>query len=244
MQKAEQRNLTYYPVVAQILLIDDNEVDGRMLQEFLEAEGHAVRREVNGQAGLKALWEARPDLVLLDVVMPEMDGWTTCSRMREVSSTPIIMLTSLNREDEIIKGLELGADDFVSKPASPKQLAARIAAVLRRTHEAAHTSEENGVIYDDGQLTIDVDSHEVRLGGTQVDLSPTEFKLLVVLAGAPGRMHGYAALLRQVWGPEYVDELDFLRVYVSRLRRKLEADPNDPKRIMTERGFGYRFARP
>ena len=230
--------------MARILLIDDSEIDSRMVQDYLESGGHTVRREPNGQAGLRALWEARPDLVLLDVVMPEMDGWITCARIREVSDTPIIMLTSLNRDDEVVKGLELGADDFVSKPLSPRQLTARIEAVLRRSQRAAVVPAGQAVpLYDDGQLRIDVDTHEVRLDAALIELSPTEFKLLVALAGTPGRVHTFTALLTQVWGPEYVDDLDFLRVYISRLRHKLEADPNSPTWILTERGFGYRFAR-
>jgi two-component system KDP operon response regulator KdpE len=230
--------------VARILLIDDSDVDARVVQDYLESAGHEVRREANGSAGLRAMWEGRPDVVLLDVVMPEMDGWTTCSRIREVSDTPIIMLTSLNREEDIVRGLELGADDFLSKPLSLRQLGARILAVLRRSQRDSAAAEQGGVVYDDGDLTIDVQSHEVRLDGTLLDLSPTEFKLLTALARAPGRLHTYAELLSQVWGPEYVDDIEFLRVYISRLRQKIETDPSNAVRILTERGFGYRLARP
>jgi two-component system KDP operon response regulator KdpE len=173
-----------------------------------------------------------------------MDGWTTCSRIREVSDTPIIMLTSLNREEDIVRGLELGADDFLSKPLSLRQLGARILAVLRRSLRDSAAAEQGGIVYDDGDLTIDVQSHEVRLAGALLELSPTEFKLLTALARAPGRLHTYAELLSQVWGPEYVDDIEFLRVYISRLRQKIETDPSNAVRILTERGFGYRLARP
>ena len=151
------------------------------------------------------------------------------------------MLTSLDREEEIVRGLELGADDFVSKPVSPRQLIARVKAVLRRAH--SHADESGEFRYDDGDLMIDTAQHEVLLSGQPVDLSPTEFRLLVALAEAPGRVHEYGSLLASVWGDEYVDDIDFLRVSIWRLRKKLEGVPDHPTRIVTERGFGYRFVR-
>ena len=224
-----------------ILVIDDNERDRRLLRDALEHEGYSVESAADGVEGLKVLFERRPDVVVLDVIMPSMDGWTVCQRIREITDVPVVMLTSLNRDEEVVKGLELGADDFVSKPVSPRQLIARVRAVLRRARAPA--TVEEAFKYDDGSLVIDVDHHEVRLEGEPVELSPTEFRLLVALAEAPGRVHAYAALLSRVWGSEYMDDIDFLRVYVWRLRKKLEKDPDKPVRILTERGFGYRFAR-
>ncbi len=222
-----------------VLIIDDNSADRRLLKDALEHAGHSVEEAADGRTGLKVLFASRPDIVVLDVLMPEMDGWTVCQRIREVTDVPIIMLTSLNRPDEVVKGLELGADDFVSKPISPKELVARVRAVLRRAR-AAPTTEE-AFTYDDGSLLVDVGQHVVRLDGDPVELSPTEFRLLVALAESPGRVHTYEALLGHVWGSEYVDDIDFLRVYIWRLRKKLEKDPDNPARIQTERGFGYRF---
>jgi two-component system KDP operon response regulator KdpE len=171
-----------------------------------------------------------------------MDGWTVCQRIREITDVPIIILTALNQPDEEVKGLELGADDFVSKPISPRRLVARVRAVLRRARAPLATQED--FIYEDGGLRIDVAHHQVRVGGELVELSPTEFRLLVALAEGAGRVQPSASLLRQVWGPEYVDDADFLRIYIWRLRQKLEPDPEQPIRILTERGFGYRLAGP
>jgi DNA-binding response OmpR family regulator len=227
--------------MTRVLVIDDAQADRRLLRDALEADGFDVEEAQDGQEGLRKLFADRPDAVLLDVLMPGMDGWAVCERIREFTETPVIMLTSLDREEEIVRGLELGADDFVSKPVSPRQLIARVKAVLRRAH--SHTEESDEFRYDDGTLVIDTVQHEVLLSGRTVDLSPTEFKLLVSLAEAPGRVHEYGSLLASVWGDEYVDDIDFLRVYVWRLRKKLEDTPEHPKRIVTERGFGYRFVR-
>jgi two-component system KDP operon response regulator KdpE len=224
-----------------ILVIDDNGRDRRLLRDALEREGYAVDEAADGAEGLKVLFASRPDVVVLDVIMPKMDGWAACQRIREMTDVPVIMLTSLDRDEEVVKGLELGADDFVSKPVSPRQLIARVRAVLRRARAPATTGE--AFAYSDGSLLIDVAQHLVRLEGEPVELSPTEFRLLVALAEAPGRVHPYAALLSRVWGTEYVDDVDFLRIYIWRLRKKLEKDTEKPSRILTERGFGYRFVR-
>jgi two-component system KDP operon response regulator KdpE len=227
--------------VEYILVIDDNDRDRRLLRDALEQEGYGVEEAADGAEGLRVLFSSRPDVVVLDVIMPKMDGWKVCQRIREITDVPIIMLTSLDRDEEVVKGLELGADDFVSKPVSPRQLIARVRAVLRRARAPATTVE--AFTYSDGSLLIDVAQHFVRLEGEPVELSPTEFRLLVALAEAPGRVHPYGALLSRVWGSEYVDDIDFLRVYIWRLRKKLEKDTEKPSRILTERGFGYRFVK-
>jgi two-component system KDP operon response regulator KdpE len=226
--------------VAKILVIDDNSRDRRLLRDALEAEGYEVEEAAGGTEGLRALFTSRPDLVVLDVLMPSMDGWTVCQRIREITDVPVIMLTALNQPEEEVKGLELGADDFVSKPLSPRQLVARVRAVLRRTRAPIATQDD--FVYEDRALRIDVAHHQVWLEGEPVELSPTEFRLLVALAEGAGRVQPSASLLRQVWGPEYVDDVDFLRIYIWRLRKKLELDPEQPIRILTERGFGYRLA--
>lgn len=227
--------------MTKVLIIDDAPADRRLLRDALEADGFEVEEAEDGQGGLRKLFASRPDVIVLDVLMPNMDGWEVCKRVREITETPIVMLTSLDREEEIVRGLDLGADDFVSKPVSPRHLIARVKAVARRAH--SHDEETTGFRYDDGALLVDTEQHEVLLNGEAVTLSPIEFKLLVALAEAPGRVHEYASLLKRVWGDEYVDDIDFLRVYVWRLRKKLEKDPDKPTRILTERGFGYRFAR-
>jgi len=227
--------------MTRILVIDDAQADRRLLRDALENDGFEVEEAQDGQEGLRKLFADHPDAVVLDVLMPGMDGWAVCERIREFTETPVIMLTSLDREEEIVRGLELGADDFVSKPVSPRQLIARVKAVLRRAH--SHADESGEFRYDDGDLMIDTAQHEVLLSGQPVDLSPTEFRLLVALAEAPGRVHEYGSLLASVWGDEYVDDIDFLRVYIWRLRKKLEGVPDHPTRIVTERGFGYRFVR-
>ena len=228
--------------VAKILVIDDNSRDRRLLRDVLEAEGYEVEEAAGGTEGLRVLFASRPDLVVLDVLMPSMDGWTVCQRIREITDVPVIMLTALNQPEEEVKGLELGADDFVSKPLSPRQLVARVRAVLRRTRAPVATQDD--FVYEDRALRIDVAQHQVRLEGEPVELSPTEFRLLVALAEGAGRVQPSASLLRQVWGPEYVDDVDFLRIYIWRLRKKPEPDPEQPIRILTERGFGYRLAGP
>jgi two-component system KDP operon response regulator KdpE len=226
--------------MARVLVIDDNPLDRKIARDSLSSTGLAVEEAADGAAGLRSLYQHKPDLVLLDVIMPGMDGWTVCARIRELCDVPIIMLTSLNREEEMVRGLNLGADDFVSKPISPNHLVARVQAVLRRAQAPAPFARD--VFYDDGALRIDAAKHEVVLNSEAVELTPTEFKLLLVLAAKPGQVHTYHALLTSVWGPEYADDIDFLRVYVWRLRKKLEADSEKPHWIRTERGFGYRFA--
>ena len=226
--------------MARVLVIDDNGLDRKIARDSLASAGLDVEEAADGAAGLRTLYQNRPDLVLLDVIMPGMDGWTVCERIRELCEVPIILLTSLNREEEMVRGLNLGADDFVSKPISPSHLVARVRAVLRRVQAPVPPARD--VFYDDGTLLIDAGKHKVTLAGEPVELTPTEFKLLLALAAKPGHVHTYDALLTSVWGPEYADDIDFLRVYVWRLRKKLEADSERPHWIRTERGFGYRFA--
>jgi two-component system KDP operon response regulator KdpE len=224
--------------VNRVLIIDDNTLHRRVLVDALAHVGFSVEQAADGATGLRQVFSSRPDVVLLDVMMPGMDGWEVCKRIRELCDTPIIMLTSLNREEEMIRGLDLGADDFVSKPASPDHLLARIRAVLRRAERGPPPASLD---YDDGVLSIDATRHEVRLNGEPVTLTPTEFRLLSTLAQAPERVHPFAELLSTIWGPAYIDDIEFLRVYIWRLRKKLEANPEHPRWLITERGFGYRF---
>ena len=227
--------------MATVLLVDDNDLDRKIARDSLQHAGFEVAEAADGAAGLRALYDSHPDVVVLDVLMPAMDGWTVCQRVRELSSVPIIMLTSLDREEEMVRGLDLGADDFLAKPISPMHLAARVRAILRRTGESAPEASP-GLVYHDEALSIDVSTHTVLLNGEPVDLTPTEFRLLVALAENAGKVQGTLSLLSNIWGPEYVDDVDFLRVYVWRLRKKLEHRDQPHRWIHTERGFGYRFA--
>jgi DNA-binding response OmpR family regulator len=225
--------------MTRVLVIDDNALDRKIARDALTHEGFEVETASDGATGLRAFYVFQPDVVVLDVLMPVLDGWTVCQRVRELSSVPIIMLTALNRDEEMVRGLDLGADDFVAKPISPSHLVARVRAAIRRAQAPPHA--QAALLYDDGILSINVLEHWVHICDTAIDLTPTEFRLLVALAQAPHRVHTSAALLAQVWGPEYVDDVDFLRVYVWRLRKKLEGDSETPRWIHTERGFGYRF---
>ncbi len=223
-----------------LLLIDDSEDIQKLVGMFLERDGYKVISASNGKEGLRALAKIRPDLVLLDIMMPEVDGWVTCQRIREISSVPIIMLTAKTQERDIVRGLELGADDYVTKPFDPAELRARIRALLRRAKEAT-TDDSAPLVLDDGWLHIDMGKRIVKTDGTQVDLTPTEFRLLAALIQKLDCVIPHRQLLSQVWGPEYTEEVHYLKLYVRYLRQKLEQDPSNPQYLLTEWGVGYRF---
>lgn len=221
-----------------ILIIDDDAALAKIVQINLEREGFKTVVAFTGVEGLQKAYSNQPDLVILDIMMPGMDGWVTCRRLREISDVPIIMLTARGMEADIVKGLELGADDYIVKPFGTKELLARIHALLRRTDSA---STKKPPIYSDGELTMDFVKRLVTVRGEQVDLTPTEFKLLSNFVQNEGRVLPHSFLLTQVWGPEYADEVNYLKLYVRYLRQKIEKDPSDPQYILTEWGVGYRF---
>jgi two-component system KDP operon response regulator KdpE len=191
-------------------------------------------------AGLKKAYALKPDLILLDLMLPGMDGWQTCSRFREMSDVPIIMLTALDSDNHIIQGLEMGADDYIVKPVSTDVLVARIRAMLRRTPRSRPRHDTpTAITYDD--LTIDFDKHVVWVNGKQIQLTPNEFSLLAVLIRNRGRVVSHDYLLSEVWGPQYADEKNYLRLYIRYLRQKIEKDPSNPQLIHSEWGIGYRF---
>jgi DNA-binding response OmpR family regulator len=191
--------------------------------------------------GLQRAYGSKPDLIILDVMLPGMDGWQTCQRFREMSNVPIIMLTALGSEENVVKGLELGADDYLVKPVTMKELGARVKALLRRAYGNNGSPTEISKIIQHEGLVIDFDKHEVTLRDNRIDLSPTEFKLLSCLVKHKGRVLPHDFLLTQVWGPEYAGELDHLRLYISYLRKKIEKNPSKPELIQNEWGVGYRF---
>jgi len=186
------------------------------------------------------MYQGHPDLLILDIIMPAMDGWTVCQRVREVSNIPIIMLTAQSEPEEIVKGLDLGADDYLVKPFEMSVLLARVRANLRRAASEPTVMRRN-VVYSDDYLTVNFDEHRVTVRGEPVRLTPTEFNLLAHLVEASPRIVPYRELLEQTWGFEYIDDIDYLRVYIWHLRRKLEPNPKEPTYIINELGVGYRF---
>jgi two-component system KDP operon response regulator KdpE len=221
-----------------VLVVDDESRMVEFIAMNLELEGFRVVRAANGSEALEKASKEHPDLVLLDIMMPEMDGFETLQGLRETSSVPVIFLTAKSEEVDRIKGLDLGADDYITKPFSPRELASRIRAVLRRTEPAAVTSSE---IVVDKELRVNFDQRKVRVRGQEVRLRPTEYRLLYQLVTNPGKLLTHEVLLSRVWGAEYRDEDQYVRLYITYLRQKIEKDPKNPKYILSERGLGYRF---
>ena len=224
-----------------ILLVDDDVLLSKTFQLILIDMGFQVEMAHNGVEGLKKAYSLQPDVILLDVMMPDMDGWETCQRFKEMCDVPIIMLTAIDSQENVIKGLDLGADDYIVKTVTAEELGARIRAVLRRASRSNVSAGKQKPIITQDNLVIDFDRHEVTVDNERIDLSPTEFRLLSVLARHKGRVLPHDFLLTQVWGPEYIGEIDYLRLYISYLRRKLEKDPSNPSLIYNEWGVGYRF---
>ena len=224
-----------------ILVIDDDATLLDLLRQSLGKAGYKVITATNGLSGLQRMYEERPDLIILDVMMPRMDGWETCRRIREMSQVPIIMLTAKDEEADKIKGFEHGVDDYVTKPFSFAELTARVAAVLHRTHQ--RPTRRRPAIYRVEDLVIDLENRRVTKDGEVLDLTPTEYRLLATLVENAGRVLSHEQLLSDVWGPEYVDDTGYVKRYIWYLRQKLEDDPSRPRYILTERGFGYRFRR-
>ncbi|MFI5274642.1 MAG: response regulator transcription factor [Ktedonobacterales bacterium] len=222
-----------------VLVVDDEPKLIDVVRMNLEVEGYRVLEASTGVEALERLQADLPDLVLLDVMMPELDGFETLKRIRAVSQVPVIMLTVRSEETDRIRGLEIGADDYLAKPYSPRELQTRIKALLRRTFTPAPARKTRIVVDDD--LIIDFSKHEVLVRGQKVALRPTEYRLLYHLVNNAGRLMTHDALLSKVWGHEYRDESQYVRLYITYLRQKLERDPAKPRYILTERGMGYRF---
>ncbi len=221
-----------------ILVVDDEERMVRFIRMNLEHDGFRVMEAFNGRQAVDKLRD-NPDLILLDVMMPDLDGFEVLEMIREISNVPVIMLTAKGEEDDRVRGLELGADDYITKPFSPRELISRVKAVLRRTEAASGSM--HGLIEVDERLKIDFDRREVWLEGKLVKLRPTEHRLLYHLVQNAGWVISHDQLLQKVWGYEYRDEPHYVRLYINYLRQKLEKDPANPKYILTERGVGYRF---
>jgi DNA-binding response OmpR family regulator len=221
-----------------ILAVDDEPRYIRLLEVNLTTEGYLVRSAANGQQAVEAVAADRPDLILLDIMMPIMDGFTACERIREFSTIPIIMLTAKGEERDRVRGLDAGADDYIVKPFSAQELLARVRAVLRRA-ERQEIGDFHQPIFRHRELEIDLPRAQVTCAGRPVSLTATEYRLLQTLAGAIGQMLTSEELLTGVWGPEYVDDKEILWVCLSRLRQKIEPDPKIPVHIVTKQGLGY-----
>jgi len=222
-----------------ILVVDDEERMARFIHLNLEHDGFRVVEAYKGLQAIQALRDSLPDLVLLDVMLPDLDGFEVLKMIREVSSVPVIMLTAKGEEDDRVHGLELGADDYVTKPFSPRELVSRVRAVLRRA-EVVSSGPHELIVVDD-RLKIDFGRREVWVDGALVKLRPTEYRLLYHLVQNAGWVLTYDQLLSKVWGYEYRDEPHYVRLYINYLRQKIEKDPAAPQYILTERGVGYRF---
>lgn len=222
-----------------ILVVDDEERMVRFIRLNLEQDGFRVIEAFNGSQAINRVRSELPDLVLLDVMMPDIDGFEVLKLIRETSNVPVIMLTAKGEEDDRVRGLELGADDYITKPFSPRELVSRVRAVLRRTESASQTT--HGLIEVDDRLKIDFDRREIWVNDELVKLRPTEYRLLYHLVQNAGWVLTHDQLLAKVWGYEYRDEPHYVRLYINYLRKKLEEDPANPKYILTERGIGYRF---
>ena len=222
-----------------ILVVDDEERMVRFIRLNLEHDGFQVSEAFNGTQAINKLRSSMPDLILLDVMMPDIDGFEVLKMIREIHTVPVIMLTAKGEEEDRIRGLESGADDYITKPFSPRELVSRVRAVLRRTETSAGTT--HGLIEVDDRLKIDFDRREVWVDGEQVQLRPTEYRLLYHLVQNAGWVISHDQLLAKVWGYEYRDEPHYVRLYINYLRKKIEKDPSNPQYILTERGVGYRF---
>jgi two-component system KDP operon response regulator KdpE len=222
-----------------ILVVDDEKRMVRFIQLNLEHDGFRVLSAYNGTEAIEQVRNELPKLVLLDIMLPDIDGFEVLRRIRQISSVPVIMLTAKGEEDDRVRGLEEGADDYVTKPFSPRELVSRVRAVLRRT-EAAGTGSSDVIEVDD-RLKLDFNRREIWIEGELVRLRPTEYRLLYHLVQNAGWVVTHEQLLTKVWGYEYRDEPHYVRLYINYLRKKLEEDPSNPKYILTERGVGYRF---
>ncbi len=223
-----------------ILVVDDEPHLVDLLTSILEQNDYNVIEAGNGREAISKARELIPDLILLDVMLPGMDGFETLKDLRLVTNAPVIMLTVQASEADRVRGLELGADDYIAKPFSHRELISRVKAALRRA-AMAPTVSNDGLIKIDDRLSFDQDKREVIVDGHSVKLRPTEFRLLAQLVKNAGRLLTHEALLTRVWGREYRDDTQLLRLYITYLRQKIEQDPSHPKYILNERGLGYRF---
>ena len=230
------------PKKATILAVDDEPHVLKLVKANLESSGYRVLTAGDGEQAVEMVEREVPDLVLLDLMLPKMDGYAVCRCVREFSAVPIIMLTARSSEVDLVHGFEVGADDYLTKPFSVTELLMRVQAVLRRSKWPEEVAIRRG--FKAGPIEIDFAQHRVSLDGEPVKLTPTEYRLLTYLASNANRVILHRELLRAVWGPEYGDETEYLRVYIRYLRQKLEPEPSQPRYLLTQPGAGYMFHQP
>ncbi|MBV7327298.1 response regulator transcription factor [Chloroflexi bacterium TSY] len=225
-----------------ILVVDDDELILQSMEAILEDEGADVVGAGNGEAALRLFYDFRPELVILDILMPGLDGWEICKQIRLLSDVPIIMLTGLDDSDDQVRGLNAGADDFIVKPFTEDILLARVRAALRRgaLSTNGHSNTKN-LLYQDDRLTIDLVQHQLFIDQQPVKLTPTEFKLLTFMIQNANHVLTYDQIIEHVWGWDGEEDVNHVQVHISHLRRKMETNPRTPKYLLTEHGVGYRF---
>ena len=225
-----------------ILVVDDEPAQLRLVEQILSGNGYGVIKAASGEEAIRLVYEGKPDLIILDVLMPGIDGWQTCRCIREGSDMPIIMLTGKrNSEDDIVRGLEYGADEYLTKPVGNRELLARVKAALRRADNPAAQRGRKNTLFTNEYLTVDVAERKVTINGQKLKLTPREFRLLALLVENAGHIMSHQQVLENVWGWEYIDDVDYVRIYISHLRQKIELNPSEPKYILTEPGVGYYF---
>lgn len=222
-----------------ILVIDDDPNILRLIEYTFSRIGIVVHTAESGEEGLRQFYAQQPDLIILDIMMAEMDGWEVCARIRQISDVPIIFLTALGGEENIVRGLDCGAVDYMVKPFGPRVLVARAQAALRQVER--NSTPEKPPTYRDDYLTIDLETRRVLVRGEPVRLTATEYQLLAYLLQNAGQVLAFEQILENVWGSEYEDCVNYVHVYMWHLRNKLEEDPKDPRYLVTEHGVGYRF---
>lgn len=223
-----------------ILVIEDDDALSRLMRLQLEHAGYQVTVCRDGKSGIQGARDWGPDLILLDILLPDMEGWVVCEKLKEITDVPIVFTTALGTERDVARGLELGADDYIIKPFSYKELLARVKSALHRAQRAASRK----ATYERGRLFVDLETRTVKVDGERVFLTPLEYNLLAALVQDAGQVVPHATLLRRVWGKQCEDRRQYLKLYIWYLRQKIEADPSHPKLILTERGVGYRMAAP
>jgi len=223
-----------------VLVIDDDPILIELIQETLTLEGYHITFAANGREGLRVLADNRPHLVILDVMMPDMNGLETCARIRAVSAVPIIMLTALGSRDDIVRGLEAGADDYLAKPFHSDELVARVTALIRRSNMPT-VNEDIPLRFGNGELVVHISDRKVFVSGESINLTPTEFDLLTFFVNRPGRVLRSEYIFENVWSYDADANIDNVKWYIWRLRKKVEKNARKPKYILTERGVGYKF---
>ncbi len=221
-----------------ILVIDDDPTLNSLIRQSFHAKGYEVITALNGIEGLKLAYRSHPDIILLDIMMPDLDGFETCRRLREISDVPVLMLTAMASEEDLLRGFESGADDYVRKPFSLRELEVRISAVMKRSSNG----DTGEFAYDDGTLRVDLQRQHVFRDNQRVHVTPTEFRLLSCLIRHRGHVVSHEDLLREVWGDGYLDAVPSLSIYIRYLREKVEENPSEPHYIMTKWGVGYWFS--